>query len=271
MRITPKHNVWASATFCGLLLVQAAAYSQFFGGETQREPVAEPPVPTKAEVEQSIEDTRDLLTGGTLRPTRPWYDAQTDGVRRLDMKAERKLPSWNLSWLGNLLGPLVKGMGWAAVVVVVLLLALILWRVINHWRSGHDDSDANLTLDDDANCVDRVEELPFQIARQATDLLSEARRHYEASNFNEAIIYLFSHELVELDKQHLIYLARGKTNRQLVRELGQRRELRLLAEQTMVAFEDVFFGDHELSRARFEACWFELERFDRLVREAIAS
>jgi hypothetical protein len=45
--------------------------------------------------------------------------------------------------------------------------------------------------------------------------------------------------------------------------------LRLLVEQTMVAFEDVFFGDHPLSRARFEACWFELERFDRLVREAV--
>lgn len=271
MRNMPKHNVWASVAFCGLLLVHAAAYGQFFGGEPSHEPLAEPPMPTKAEVEQSIGQTRDLLKGGTIRPTRPWYDAQTDGVRRLDMKAERKLPSWNLSWLGRILGPLVKAMGWAAVVVVVLLVALILWRVITYWRSGNDESDASLTLDGDANCVDRVEELPFKVARQATDLLSEARRHYEAGNFNEAIIYLFSHELVELDKQHLIHLARGKTNRQLVREVGQRRELRLLVEQTMVAFEDVFFGDHELSRARFEACWFELERFDRLVREAIAA
>ena len=36
----------------------------------------------------------------------------------------------------------------------------------------------------------------------------------------------------------------------------------------MVEFAMVIvFGDHVPSRAAFEACWFELERFDRLVRE----
>ena len=74
-------------------------------------------------------------------------------------------------------------------------------------------------MDDDADRVDRVEALPFRVPRQATDLLSEARRQYEKGNYNEAIVYLFSHQLVELDRQHLIHLARGKTNRQLVREL----------------------------------------------------
>ena len=37
--------------------------------------------------------------------------------------------------------------------------------------------------------------------------------------------------------------------------------------QTMVAFEDVFFGNYPLDRDRFEACWSQQERFDALVRE----
>lgn len=233
-----------------LLLANSAAFGQA--------------VPDEAMVQQSVEDTRDLLDGGLIKPTRPWYDDETDGIRRLDLKVERQPPSWNLSWMG----PLLKVLGWLGIAILVLLLALIAWKVFTHFRSGRDQPDTALTLDDDANRVDRVEALPFRVARQATDLLSEARRQYEKGNYNEAIVYLFSHQLVELDRQHLIHLARGKTNRQLVRELGPRRELRLLVDQTMVCFEDVFFGDHALSRARFEACWFELEKFDRLVQEA---
>jgi hypothetical protein len=225
---------------------------------------AEPPLPDQATIDRAVEDTRGLLDGGLIRPTRPWYDDETDDIRRLDLKEEIRTPSWNLSWMG----PLLKALGWFGLAILVVVVVLVAWRIFNHWRSGREQPDAALSLDSDAERVDRVEALPFQVGRQVSDLLSEARRQYERGNYNEAIVYLFSHQLVELDRQHLIHLARGKTNRQLVRELGPRRELRLLVDQTMVAFEDVFFGNHALSRARFESCWFELERFDRLVQEA---
>jgi hypothetical protein len=102
------------------------------------------------------------------------------------------------------------------------------------------------------------------------DLLAEARRAYEQGNFGEAIIYLFSHQLLQMDRRHLIRLTKGKTNRQYLREIGPRRTLRQLFEQTMVAFEDVFFGAHVLGRDRFEACWSQLNRFDQLVEEGAA-
>ncbi len=231
------------------------------GGWQPSPPLA---VPEAAVAEEAVEETRGLLDGGLVRPTRPWYDDKTDGIRRLDMRVTPQAPSWNLSWMGEFL----KALGWFAVVLVVALIGLILWRVFLSLRNANDQAENALTLDDDANRVDRVEALPFRMARQATDPLSEAQRQYEKGNFNEAIIYLFSHQLLEMDKQHVIHLVRGKTNRQLVREVGPRRELRLLVEHTMIAFEDVFFGDHTLTRAQFEACWLELERFDRLVREA---
>ena len=103
-----------------------------------------------------------------------------------------------------------------------------------------------------ARDADRVEALPFKVRSVSGDFLDEARRLYEAGQFSEAIIFLFSYQLVQLDKQHVIRLAKGKTNRQYLRELRQRPTLRSTLELTMVAFEDAFFGRKTLSRERFE-------------------
>ena len=35
----------------------------------------------------------------------------------------------------------------------------------------------------------------------------------------------------------------------------------------MVAFEDVFFGNRQLPRGRFESCWTRLEEFETLAAE----
>ena len=50
-------------------------------------------------------------------------------------------------------------------------------------------------------------------------------------------------------------LAKGKTNRQYLRELQARADMAPLLATSMVAFEDVFFGGHSLSRERYEECW----------------
>ena len=111
--------------------------------------------------------------------------------------------------------------------------------------------------------VDRIEQLPFAVKRPQSDLLGEARRHYEQGNFAEAIIYYFSYQLVELDKHQVIRLTKGKTNRQYLGEARRAPDLRPLLEDTMVAFEDVFFGHHDLERSRFEACWNRLAQFQK--------
>ena len=54
-----------------------------------------------------------------------------------------------------------------------------------------------------------------------------------------------------------------------LRELRPRPVLRTTLEATMVAFEEVFFGRHELSRERFEACWSRLDEFHRHVRSTV--
>ena len=123
------------------------------------------------------------------------------------------------------------------------------------------------------------------------NLLDEARRHWQEGDFAQAIIYLFSFQLVHLDKQQIIRLNKGKTNRQYLREIGHgaaawatlaaapqveppapvfpqlRGRLQGLVEQTMFVFEDVFFGNRALERARFEACWSRVDEFQSLRRE----
>jgi hypothetical protein len=98
-------------------------------------------------------------------------------------------------------------------------------------------------------------------------LFEEARRLYQSGDYAKAIVFLFSYQLVELDKRHLIRLTKGKTNRQYLREVGGRLLLRQLVEQTMIAFEDAFFGHHALDKNRFESCWFRMGEFERLKGE----
>ena len=112
-----------------------------------------------------------------------------------------------------------------------------------------------------------VESLPFPVAAANSDLLAEARRHYQAGNYGAAIIYLFSFQLLQLDKRQIIRLTKGKTNRQYLREVGSRAVLLKLLEQTMVAFEDVFFGNRQLPRERFESCWTRLDEFETLAAQ----
>jgi hypothetical protein len=119
--------------------------------------------------------------------------------------------------------------------------------------------------------ADRIESLPFHIARPQTNLLAEARRHYLAGDYGEAMIYLFSYKLVQLDKSHFIRLARGKTNRQYLGELRRSLPLWRILYSAMVAFEDVFFGHHPLSRERFEACWNRLDEFHQLIQLPLES
>lgn len=122
--------------------------------------------------------------------------------------------------------------------------------------SGAVDEDLSLSGD-----VDRVDALPFQLKRPQGDLLAEAQRLYDEGRYAEAMIYLYSYQLVQLDKSHVIRLTRGKTNRQYLREIRRRSNLFELMQRSMVTFEDVFFGAHRLDRSGFESCWTQLDEF----------
>ncbi|MBT6723833.1 MAG: hypothetical protein HOB20_11425 [Planctomycetaceae bacterium] len=148
-------------------------------------------------------------------------------------------------------------------VVVVALLGLIVWAILNREKSKIDPgvtSESTMVTDEQ-----RVEELPFQLDTAYKNLLGQARECYQAGDYDQAIIYLFSYELIQLDKAALIKLTRGKTNHQYLREVLPNENLKTRLSNTVRAFEDVFFGNKELSRRRFEECWQEVSTFQDLI------
>jgi len=212
----------------------------------------------------------------------PWYDSQTDGLRRVEVSEPWWLRwEWILDWLGDVFsfGGLWGGLAamswleWTAWSLIVVLLVVLVYLMVRVWRKRAGGEAAPEAEAEEPETVDqkrRIEALPAAVGRRRADLLTAARQYYQEGNYAEAIIYLFSHQLVELDKSQLIRLARGKTNRQYLRELGRRLVLRGLLERTMVAFEEVFFGNYAIDRARFESAWLRLGEFEALVAEGAA-
>lgn len=149
--------------------------------------------------------------------------------------------------------------GGVLVFLAVMLIKAFLDREARNSKSS--DEFSSEPEEDDS----RLDALPVPKAMPKSGLLEEARRCYEAGDYNTAIVYLYGYELLRLDQNQLIRLARGKTNRQYLRELSGRGELQSVLARTIVPFEDAYFGNHPLERARFEACWNDVARFDRLV------
>lgn len=219
----------------------------------------------------SIEHAREALGRGWINRF-PWYDEENDEVRPLKIrpperpltwKAQQfKLPSMSFSW--------VSWVSWTLLLVLSLGLAWLLWRayLARERRQAAEHPEVQRRVVSDAS---RIEALPFAVRRTDADLLGEAEHYYRQENYSEAIIYLYSYLLVALDRAQIIRLAKGKTNRQYLRELGRRPRLREILELAMVAFEDVFFGNHPLSRQRFESCWSLLDSFHSLIQGAAAA
>ncbi len=196
----------------------------------------------------------------------PWYDSDADALQPIPLP--EPWPWWKV--LGDWLRPLGRMSAdplyvlmWIVIIAVLLVVAWYVYRAIRERRRSESaERDAKI---DKLVAADRVEALPFLRKRSHDDLLGQARRCYEQGDYGEAIIYLFSYELVELDRHALVRLAKGKTNRQYLREARRAKPLARMVERTMVAFEDVFFGRKHLDRDRFEACWHELGQFESLL------
>lgn len=218
----------------------------------------------------------------------PWYDAEADSIRRLDVEPPADLKNRHSEWLRTqrqktkrqstnnaalkeALWTCLRVLGWTAVVVALVTVGYLLVRTFLSGELGAVGSTERRDgVEDLRGDVDRVESLPFQLQQPQDDLLTAARKHYEAGNYSEAIVYFYSYQLVELDKHQLIRLTKGKTNRQYLREVRRRGELSGLLQRTMLMFEDVFFGNHPLERSRFESVWQDVNLFHNRLEQAMA-
>lgn len=214
----------------------------------------------------------------------PWYDPDKEQVRAVSLKSTEvevanrdsswdqsldwgwKWPDWlRLPNFGAFANFLIYGIVGIVLAVVLYFLILAAIRLRNRQEAPLGELDDEEL--DPRGDVDRIEALPVPELRVHGNLLDAARRAYETNRYDDAIVFLFSHLLVELDRAQRLRLARGKTNRQYLREVGPRSPLGEILAVAMVPFEDVFFGRHALDRAGFERCWSRLNEFQNLVSQ----
>lgn len=154
----------------------------------------------------------------------------------------------------------------AAVVVIVAVVLIYMYLRMDKTPTGASE------FDDDGQeetIAERIRQLPFELQRNQPGNLSEqARQLAEQGNYSQAMMFLFSHVLVALDKHELIRLKRGKTNRQYLNELRHFRNISAYYQKVMIPFEDAFFGNYDISQTRFESCWNELNEFETDVVNA---
>ena len=223
---------------------------------------------------QAVQAAHDRLSRA------PWYDADTGRVRptRVPPRAPPpKIRNWE--WKpsttpggSSRFAEVVAVLVWIGLVIALtVLVALFIHAFRQRTRRQPGAIGLNARQGGVARDVDRVEKLPIAVRRPQSDLLGEARRYYEAGNYVEAIIYLFSYQLVHLDRHDVVRLAKGKTNRQYLREMKSHDRIVGVVSDTMLVFEDVFFGSHDLDRSRFEVCWRQLDQFHQDVQNVAAT
>ena len=102
------------------------------------------------------------------------------------------------------------------------------------------------------------------------DPWAEAQRRRLAGDFAGAVIYLFAHQLLSLDRAGLIRLAPGWTGRQYVRWLRDPVLVDSLG-ATFRLFEEIYYGHRRPSAQAFEQVWSRAQALEDRRDELEAS
>ena len=161
----------------------------------------------------------------------PWYDAEKDGVKSLQIEAEKQpeprakwepeTPKWKWNWNWNWpsfswFGEFLRLAGW---VLLIGLLAVLIYALVRSFMNVDPAIGGNNSKSQEYDAridQERIENLPIPLKpkKGKGSFLDIARQFYQDGNFADAIVYLFSHRLLQLDKAGRIRLTKGKTNRQ---------------------------------------------------------
>ncbi len=211
---------------------------------------------------------------GTIRPIRSSKPIDV-GDRHDSIAGDDKYtaPSW-WSAFRDLLGEFLSWIfySWQIILIVCLvcLLSVVGFLVFKYGLSFQEQFRrmTAMSVKEIEREKVKIQDLPFEVEQTMYGLLAQAERYRMAGDFSKAIIYLFSHALVEMDGARCIRLERGKTNRVYLRELRDRDILSGFTKQLVLAFEYAFFGKHALSKEAFDRIWQQLPAFNAYLKQA---
>lgn len=208
-----------------------------------------------------------------------WYDRERDSLRPIRI-VPRRTSNWFDDWSrpAPAPAPLTIDPSWAAwmenviwilsrVVLVLLIIALLYFAWRYREQIGVSFADLRRRRTRPSSRAARIEALPAMVASGPLDLLEQAALFASRGEYHLAVVYLFSHQLLQLDRQHRIRLVKGKTNGQYLRELKAFPQLSEYLKTTMLAFEEAYFGGRRLSERRYQNCRAAQQTMDRLLSE----
>lgn len=195
----------------------------------------------------------------------PWFDPDQDDVRPVPIRnkpphAKHRFSSWSWTeqparnatpaqwpdWIGTALTWLLGA------ALVALVVAIIYWivRYLRQRQAPLPDAGPGEEWGEE-----KIQELPFELASRPSDFMAAAREAFESGQWRQAVILMYSEQLMHLDRFEWIRLAKGKSNRQYLREIRSFPELRQLLRESVWLFEDVYFGDHEPTPDEARTMW----------------
>lgn len=222
-----------------------------------------------------------------LIPDSVWYDADQQSLIPIPVRPSvDDSPNRDSRWLpkpkgvtkssaaptntggGNSASGIGQAFGWVLLsAIAILLIVLIVYAIRNSEASlfkplgavARDEGPDNATRE-------RMKELPAELQDHTGDLRFEAERLMNAGQFDRAIVYLYGHQLLTLDRHAWLRLSRGKTNHRYVREVRQKStDLAGLLNQTVDAFERSYFGRHGITQREFQVLWQQNKQLERVA------
>jgi hypothetical protein len=216
-------------------------------------------------VEPRIDDSTNRDSRWLPKPAKAPAVAPANPQTNPNNATRRTHGPWQAFW--TVIRDLSSYLGWgllAIVVAVTVGLIVYMFSKMEDAARGVASPREDDPEMDEADAT-RLENLPIQVERPRGDLLGEADRLNGLGRYAEAIVYLFGHRLIQLDRAHAIRLARGKTNRQYLAELRSRPDLARLMRETVQTFEQSYFGRYEITQTQFDITRRAQAEFDRLL------
>jgi hypothetical protein len=139
----------------------------------------------------------------------PWYDREQDQVARVEVwpdepPGEIRDWQWTVNWRQSDWSGFwraVEVMAWILLALLLGAIAFLLLRAFRRRVAGAlAGSPSGTGVAGAMSDADQIDELPFEVHGGRANLLREARRYYEARDYARAIVFLFSYQLVHLDR-----------------------------------------------------------------------
>lgn len=197
--------------------------------------------------------TTETVRSSLAKGEYPWYDANADSAKPII--TAREIDPKVASFVG-----IAEPIAFAFAAIALGILAYLIVTLWIRYRASPDRSSEIVV--GASGSGRRIEALPAGLRPETDDPWAEALRLRALGDYAGAVIRLFAHQLLTLDRLRQIRLGPGRTGRQLVRAVDD-RQFHDAIEPTLRMFEAVYYGHVVPSAEAFEKVWALAEAFER--------